>query len=144
MIRVLLDTNIYDRLAADQAITSAIAEKIADGTLEVVVSPIIVGELKESQFQGVPGFFPITHITEAVAIVGYAIVGLARPSDGVMYNAHRGDSRKAKDAIIAETAESDCDMLVSEDKRCRSRLNKHAKKCKAVDYQQFIEWLSTL
>jgi hypothetical protein len=105
--------------------------------LEVVVSPIIVGELKESHFQGIPKFFPITCITEAVAIADYAIAGLARTSNGDIYNSHRSDSKKSKDAIIAETADSDCDIFVSEDNRCRSRLNKHADKCKAFDYTQF-------
>lgn len=144
MIRVLLDTNIYDKLAVDRATINTIAEKIAQGVLEVVVSPIIMGELKESHFQGMPTFFPVTNIPEGVAVVGYAIVGLARPSEGVVYNAHRGDSKKAKDAIIAETADSDCDLLVSEDNRCRTRLNTHAKKCKAVNFQYFKELLRTL
>lgn len=144
MVRVVFDSNIYDKLAADPETIGTIAEKIATGTLVVMVSPIIVDELRESQFGGVPQFFPIQQITEAIAVAGYAIAGLARPSDGVMYEAHRGTSKKSKDAIVAETAESDCDMLVSEDRRCRDRLNRHAKKCKALDYAQFKQWLGTL
>ncbi len=141
MICVLLDSNIYDKLAVDPEMIAIMNKKIAEGRLIVIVSPIIMDELKKSKFGGVPDFFPFTSIPEAVAAADYARADKARVGDGFTYEAHRGDSNKAKDAIIAETADSNCDIFVSEDKRCRVRLDKHAKHCKALDYEQFKRWL---
>ena len=142
MVRVLLDGNIYNHLEVDKAARIRIAEMIAGGAIDVVASPIIVDELRESPFKGVPDFFPVTRITEAVFVVGIAVVGLARVGDGKIFNAHRGKSKKTKDAIIADTADRDCEIFVSEDRRCRERLKQAGKKCLALSYADFKEWLA--
>ena len=144
MIRILLDSNIYNCLEADEATRIRILEMITNETIEIVVSPVIVDELRESPFRDVPNFFPITRITESVFVVGIARVGLARVGKGQTFNAHRGESKKSKDAIIADTADTDCEILVSEDKRCRERLNKVGKKCKALSYAEFKKWLQKM
>lgn len=136
----MFDSHIYDSLAADPETRLGVARKIALGHFQVVASPIVVDELNDSPFKRAPDFFPVVHVTEAVAVVGYARVGLARLGIGKVYEAHRGQSQKSKDAIIAETAESDCGLFVSNDKRCRERLRKIAIKCRVMDYAEFKEW----
>lgn len=142
MVRVLLDSNIYNCVEAENTTRIRIAEMIASGTIEVVASPVIVNELRDSPFGDVPDFFPVKRITEAVFVVGIAVVGLARVGDGKIFNAHRGESTKTKDAIIADTADKDCEIFVSEDKRCRERLKQAGKRCSALSYADFKEWLT--
>lgn len=142
MTRVLLDGNIYDKLKADETTRRLIYEKIVAGILVVIASPIVVDELNESPFNGLPDFFPVKQITEAIAVAGYARAGLARVSNGEVYDAHRGTSKKSKDAIIAETANVDCDVFVSEDQRCRKRLKEVEPKCLVLSYDEYKEWLN--
>lgn len=142
MTRVLLDTMIYDRLALDHAVRRLVRERIASVAITVVVSPIVLFELKDSSFKGIPDFFPVEVIADAVAIAGHAVAGLVRPGEGKVFAAHLGYSKKSKDAIIAETASSDCDVFVSDDNRCRKRLRRIQTSCKVFNYDEFVEWLT--
>ncbi len=103
MVRVLLDSNIYNILEVEEFTRNRIAELISNGNIEVVALPVIVDELRESAFGDVPNFFPITRITKTVFVVGIAVVGLARVGKGKIFDAHRGDSKKTKDAIVSDT-----------------------------------------
>ena len=137
MTRVLLDTMIYDKLATDHTTRQLVSKKISSRAIAVVVSPIVLFELKDSSFEGVPDFFPVDIIAEAVTIAGHAVPGLVRPGDGKVFAAHLGKSKKSKDAIIADTASSDCDVFVSEDNRCRKRLREIQTRCQVFTYDEF-------
>ena len=142
MIRVMLDSHIYDALDADVEMQISIASKVGLNSIEIIVSPTIIHEMSKSPFRGVPDFFPVVQVSEAVAICGHAIVGLCRISEGMIYKAHLGKSKKARDAMITETAEFDCGIFVSDDKRCRERFKRVATNCKAMDFNDFKKWLS--
>jgi hypothetical protein len=141
MTRVLLDGNIYDKLEADPPTRELIAELVRDGALSILATPVVVDELREGPFQGVPEWFPVSVECEAVCVIGYARLGMAMISNGHIYDRHRGTSRKFPDAIIAESAHAMADILVSEDRRCRKRLADCSDRCRPMCYAEFCDWL---
>lgn len=140
MYSIVLDTNIYDSLAKDQKVREQIEKLVSESKLEVLVTPTINAELEASHFGGVPNFFPVRHISEAMILLGCTKFGLHRLGDGKMFEAHRGRSKQIKDALIAEAVQSDCNTFVSEDDRCRKRLKRLGDKC-CFSYSEFVTWL---
>ena len=141
MNKVVLDTNIYDILATDTDRCELLRELILNGAVEVLVSPVVHDQLEASPFKGLPTMFPVRLVSEAVAIVGVAKVGLARIGAGEVFTRHRGESSQYEDAIIADTAHSDADIFVSEDNRCRKRLKEISVDLKCLNYEEFSAWL---
>jgi hypothetical protein len=144
MKTVLLDCNIYDKLAQDEKQRERVAELIVSGALAVIATPILVDELAASPFGGLPDWFPVAVEPENVAVVGFAGVGMARIGDGEVYLEHRGSSNKIKDGILADSADALADILVSEDERCRKRLAAISSTCECMSYADFCGWLDAL
>ena len=59
---------------------------------------------------------------------------------GDVLNAHRGESKKTKDARIADSADALAEVFVSEDSRCRKRLAEFSQRCRAMSYTDFRSW----
>ena len=142
--KILLDGNIYNKLSSDAGARENLAELTEAGAIEVIVTPVVRGELSESPFGGVPNWFRVSHKAEAAAVVGECIVGEAILSDGAVYSAHRGASKKIRDGIIAQSAHKLADVFVSEDNRCRKRFQQIKGTCTAMDYSEFLIWMRSL
>ena len=142
MIRVLLDTNIYDRLSQDTACQNTLQKLTQSGHLEILVSPTIHAELCASPFKGVPRFFPVCYIGESVLVAGGQVGD--RCGKGKVLHEHLGVSRKTKDAFIADVAAMDADYLVTEDNRLRKRLNLIQHLCEAIDFTAFVRLLNMM
>ena len=143
MVIIVFDSNIYDKLAQDEATRETVKRRISESEIEVHVPRTVEDELQESPFRGVPDFFAVKLTSDAVFILGYSKLGYARLGDGKVYNSHRGASQKVKDAVIADTANTDCDVFVTEDNRCRDRLKASNPSCLCLSYDAFKEWLAT-
>lgn len=144
MITVLFDCHIYDKLAVDRATCEAIRSLVDQRTIRVVATPMVLDELRRSPFGGVPDWFPVEIEPESVTVLGFAPLGKTRLGEGDVCTEHRGSSKKIPDAIIADSASSLADILVSEDRRCRDRLKKISTRCKGLDYREFCEWIKKL
>jgi len=140
MKTILLDSNVYDKLNNDVS-RDLISKFIRSQKIKVVAPQIVLDEMKNSPFKGIPDFFPVEVIPDGVAVAGLARAGTAIVSEGKVFKKHLGDSKKSKDAIISETAKNFSDVFVSEDNRCRKRLYKISKTTQCFDYQQFIKWV---
>lgn len=140
---VLLDGNIYNLLYQDAETRARIVRLVADGNLSIIATPVLVDELTKSPF-GVPNWFPITVKPEAIFVVGYARIGMARLGGGEVYTQHLHRSKKIPDAILAESADSLADIFVSQDTRCRNRFGKISQSCQALTYDQFKTHLLNL
>src|SRR5665213_2865173 len=138
---VLLDGNIYDRLAADLQVRLRLGRLIGLGIVRVIATPVLVDELAASPFKGFPDWFPVEVEAESVFVWGHARWGMARYSEGQTYTEHRGQSNKIVDAIIADSANSLADVLVSDDRRCRTRLASLGGQCSVMNFEQFRAWL---
>ena len=140
---IILDGNIYDALAVDSQTRDAVAGLVRRGLVRVIATPVLVRELSQSPFKGVPDWFPVERESEGVAVLGHWPLGMARLGDGQVYNSHRGGSNKIADAIIADSAASLADVLVSNDQRCRKRLAELNTGCVAFTFEEFREWLQS-
>lgn len=141
MSRVLLDSNIYDKLEHDEEARKKLAAAVDHCQIKVIATPVVADEMRQSPFCGFPDFFPISIEAEAVAVIGHACLGMARLGPGDVYTAHRGSSNNTKDAIIADSADKLADLFVSEDSRCRKRLSQVSTCCQAMSYDYFRAWL---
>ena len=137
----LLDGNVYNLLEVEPLVCTLIGKLTERRVLAVVASPVLVLELKNSPYGGIPNWFPVKVEPEGIAIGGLARAGMARSSKGVMFRNHRGASQKGFDAIIAHSAHAMRAVLVSEDRRCRERLTQLAGAQSAITYQEFKTWL---
>lgn len=142
MKKVLLDSNIYNRLQRDPPTIETLRTACDAGDVQVIVTPKIVAELSDGPFGGVPDWFHTELIAESVMVVDHSFIGWCYLGSGEVYERHRGNSNKVPDAIIADTADSSADILVSEDRRCRERLRQISNRCKVFTYREFSAWLA--
>lgn len=138
---VLLDTNIYDCLGRDADTRERLVTLVAADRVHVVVTPKIRDELAAGPFEGIPDWFPVQRILKSVAVVDHWHVGEAMMGDGRVYTAHRGESNKVADAIIADSASTYAGVLVSNDKRLRKRFATVSACCVVLDFDEFRVWL---
>src|SRR3989442_15729641 len=59
MMRVLLDANVYDALGQDADARSMIRKLIDRGVLHVIATPMVLDELRDSPFGGLPDWFSV-------------------------------------------------------------------------------------
>lgn len=144
MQTVMLDGNVFDKLVPDDGTRFLIRAACEKKLVRVVISPVVMKELECSPFGGIPDFFPVDVIVESVAVAGLAIAGLARPGNGEIFSSHLGTSNKGGDAVIADSASSYADVFVSEDKRCRTRLQQICPSCKCLAYEEFRIWIANV
>jgi len=143
MITVLLDSNVYDKLQGDEDARRQLATLVKDGKVRVIAPRVVVDELAASPFGGIPDFFEVEEVPDGVAVAGIAKAGAVVVSKGETFSRHLGNSKKGKDAVIAETAVNQAKILVSEDSRCRERLRSIGNKTESYDFEQFKDWLRT-
>ncbi|CAE6799965.1 hypothetical protein R69619_05149 [Paraburkholderia nemoris] len=141
MITIVLDTNIYDKLDADQAMVEQINQPIADKVIDKLMPRHVAEELRQRP-AGIPELFTMTYTDHAVARAGITCAGDYLGS-GEVFDDHRGDSQKAADAYIADVASMIADWFVSEDIRCIRRFPANMR-CTPMRYQQFHERLTAL
>ena len=143
MMKIIFDTNIYDKIELDEAIKSRVSSLVCSNRLCVIATPKVIDELRQGPFRGLPDWFPICYEPESVAVCGHARSGMARLGDGRDYTEHRGGSNNIADAIISDSAAAMADILVSEDQRLVKRFNDLRTHCIAMRYATFREWLFT-
>jgi rRNA-processing protein FCF1 len=143
MKTAIFDTNVYDLLAKDQSTAAIIRSAVESGRLKVIVPRVVAEELQASPFYGVPPLFPIEHLGNTVAHCGLFACG-DRLGQGHVFNAHRGTSNKINDALVADVGDWNSDIVVSQDKRLRKRLNTQSIRCVAISYLEFKEFLTAL
>lgn len=130
---------IYDLLVEHQSISKRVDSLCRERKILVLVTPTIAKQLKASPFRGVPDIFPVKYIGESVLLSGGSVGD--RVGKGVLYKAHMGNSIQFEDALIADTADCDADLLVSNDKRLKNRMEALARRCKVLTFEGFQSWL---
>ena len=142
-MKFILDTNIYDKLATNLDIQAEIKDLIDNGFLKIIVTRTVAEKTLKSPFQGIPKFFPIEYKGNTVSRSGLMCAGDSLGS-GEVFNKHKGESKKTKDALIADASDLNADYLVSEDNRLKRRMSKASNNCETLSYTDFIAKLKTL
>ena len=146
MPRLVLDSNVFDELERDERTRTRLARLAAAGTVEVIVPYTVQQELAAGPLQGVPKWFPITLEHDSVTVLPF-VLGTSRLGSGETYRTHLGESRThMNDAKITDAASTYyADVLVSQDRRCRSRAAKTlGPKCQCLDYAGLVGWIENL
>ena len=142
MKNIVLDSNIFDLIDSDNGMKSCIAALVAGKKIKIIVPANVTRELTNSPYNGVPNWFPCEEIADSVFILDHTPLGEGRLGSGEVFNRHRGKSKKTSDAVIADTAATDADIFISNDKRARNRLKKIKSSCEAYDFDEFRTFLS--
>jgi predicted nucleic acid-binding protein len=124
MIRIMLDSNVHDEVIAVPGFVDRMRVAIATGHIEIVTTHIQKDELaripdpfKRVATLDVPG----TITSTAGAVWGVSRWDQARYGEGtsdIKYtDIFKGNSRDIEDALIAITAASEADVLVTQEKK---------------------------
>lgn len=141
MNKIVFDCNIFDEISKDESVKNKIHLLVERGIIEVIIPRTVRDELIDSPFMGVPNWFPITAIGDSVFIADRSPVDSARLGSGIVFKKHLGSSSKISDAVIADTADTDATIFVSNDNRCRKRLSKISNGCTAHNFTMFKDFL---
>lgn len=98
-MKIILDTNIYDFLAADSATRDLVKGMVDSGLLTVIVTRTVAEELFRSPFEGIPSFFKTEYQGNTVGRCGIMCAGDSL-GPGEVFDAHLGNSKKVNDALI--------------------------------------------
>ena len=143
MRRIVLDTNIFDKLEVDDKTLTFLNELSSNEVVEVVVPYVVLAELQDSRHRGIPDWVHATPVLDSVSVLpfklGTSALGVAKT-----YGDHLGESEKRSDAKIADAANAYAEVFVSEDNRCRKRAITAAPNCLSIDYDGFRAWLERL
>ena len=137
MITLLLDSNIWDKLADNRMAREKINAMCSLGTLKVVVPTTLKQELLNSPFKDIPDWFLISEVNDSISILNHSRLGEANLGNGEAYRDHLGESQKVSDAVLADLAHSEGAIFVSEDKRARKRFAEFAGSKSSLDFVAF-------
>ena len=142
MKKIIFDANSYDQLAAHPETIEIVRHCVEENKIIILITRTIMDELKTSPFKGVPDWFFVQQIPESVFLLDECYLDDAMLGDGEVYEQHKGTSMQFKDALIADVANSDCDLLITDDRRCKKRLNEFSQKCRAMSFIEFKKMLN--
>lgn len=134
MTKLVLDTNIWNKLDLDAEARERMRHLCESGKLEIIVPDTVEQELAGSPFRGIRDWFPVSDIPDSVFILDHSRLDHARLGEGKMFTAHRGKKKRVKDSVIVDTADTDADVFVSEDRRARRQYAKLRSDGRAMDY----------
>lgn len=139
MTKVVLDSNVWDKLALSTEAQNRILSLCNDRRMEILVPDTLHQELMSSPFKGIPDWFPIRIITDSVFVLNQSWLNHARLGEGKVYKQHLGESSQRKDAIIVDTTDTDADFFVSEDIRARTRYAALRGSEKSMNFREFCK-----
>jgi hypothetical protein len=137
MDKILLDSNIWNVLADDEAARARIVGLVAAGSMRVLVPDTLDREMQNSPWKGIPDWFPTEKVSDAPFVLGHSRLGRARFGSEATYSRHKGQSRKISDAVLASVASMDGAILVTEDRRAQRRFADIAGESRSIDYRRF-------
>ena len=148
-MRVMLDSNVHDLVVADQAVLTAVKQRIADGLLTLVSTHVQRDELSLAPEPKREALLAVYGIAEKVSTAG-AVWDVSKwdesswGSDAVKASivAHMaGNAKHAEDALIAATAADEADVFVTNETRLASRIKRAGFAIKVWTWSEFADWL---
>jgi hypothetical protein len=130
--RIMLDSNVHDLIVADQQLKEAVLKRIADGRLKLIGSHVQRDELslaplpKRNELLAIYELSDVAQTTGAVWDVSrwdqstYGSDEVNTLIDALMC----GNPKHAEDALIAATAAGEADLLVTNETRLASKIQR--------------------
>lgn len=146
-MKVMLDTNVYDRIVETPGMTERLNELSAEGKLAILCTHVQEDELsriRDPERRQQVFRIRTARVVTSGAVVGVSKVGLSSfgdcSSSGVSIGAvRRRFGRHAKDALIGATAAQHADVLVTEDRPFRNRMRSLGASCEVWDFEDLKE-----
>lgn len=129
-MRVMLDTNIFDRLAQDDEVVSELENR---RDLRLIIS-----EIQLRQLAAIPDEDRRTRYLELASRLCATVSAAAvKPGSSVPAPSHNELDRHEPDRLIAAAASARCDLLVTEDKGLLEYAS--AAGLRAMDWKHFVD-----
>jgi len=150
-LRIMLDSMIYDEIVAKEGFSRLLEDVVKCGHVVILNTHIqddqlseIRKECKREAVAKVPGH----KIPTSAAIWGVSKWDEACWGDGAgdikISDVQRGNPKHSEDALIAVTAASHADVLVTHDTRFSSRVGATNSKLKVWNFQEFCSFINSL
>ncbi len=145
--KLMLDTNIYDRIIARRGFTDRLNQAVVAGHIEILRTHIQDDEIaripnaaKQAEMRKVR----VRKIPTSGAAWGMSRWGEARwgGSGAVKFSdITKGNPIHAEDALIAMTAEVEADVLVTEDRAMETRVREKSKRLEVWRFDQLVTFV---
>ncbi|NEU97504.1 hypothetical protein [Bradyrhizobium uaiense] len=148
-MKIVLDSNVHDLVVDDQVALSAMQRRVAEGRLTLVSTHVQRDELSRAPEPRRAALLAICGMVEKVSTSG-AVWDVSNwdesswGSDSVNASivAHMaGNTKHAEDALIAATAADEADVLVTNDARLASKIQRAKISVKVWSWSEFVAWL---
>jgi hypothetical protein len=124
-IRAMCDTMIFDKIVADADVLARLNDQ---GCPVTVISTHVqddeLAAIGDESKRAAVARVPRENVPTADFVAGFSRLGMARLGEGEVYEQVRGEVKSPKhsrDGIIAGTAKTDADVLVTDDHRLARR-----------------------
>jgi hypothetical protein len=131
-MRIMLDSNVHDLIVADQAALCAIKRRLADGRLTLVSKHVQRDELSLAPEPKREALLAIYGLAEHVSTAG-AVWDVFKWDESIwatdevsasIVTMMAGNQSHAEDALIAATAAGEADVLVTNEARLASKMQR--------------------
>ena len=145
-MRIMLDSNVHDLIAADQAVLGALRKCIDEGRLKLISTHVQRDELSRTSEPKRTALMAMYGLTEGVSTTG-AVWDVSRwdecswASDEVSASIRAlmaGNPKHAEDALIAATAACEADVLVTNETRLASKVQRAGLSVKIWSWGEFV------
>jgi len=145
----MLDSNVHDLIAADQAVMDAILKRIQDGRLRLVSTHIQRDELSRAPKLKRTALLAIYGLAEKISTTG-AVWDVSSwdecswgtdEASAAIAALMAGNHKHAEDALIAATAGECADALVTNEARLASKIRRAGFSGDVWTWDQFVAWL---
>lgn len=147
----MLDTNIFDKIIGNEGLKTRIMELKNKGQVAILTTHIQIDELSATSdvVKRERLLEWANEICEFIPTMGFVLdvsrVGMARLSDGEgIERIRQGNSRRTQDALIAATASSDANFLVTEDHSFATRVQKNLTNVQVLNFSKFVRKLNVI
>jgi len=148
MLRVMLDTNIFDRIIEVPGLAGHLRSLTSSGRLDIVVTHVQEDELariRDTEKRWAIQQVPRRSVPTAVFVLDVSRLGQARLGEGheggLEYDTLRGENpKRVRDAVIALTAAAEAEeveVFVTEDDGLARRVRAKAKTLKVWNFPEF-------
>ena len=138
MKTILLDSNVFDKLADDPDSRALLCRLCEEGHARLLISRTVRDELSLSPHKDLLALLPIEVVGNAAPIAGVMCAG-DYLGDAEHFFQHKGASNKVSDAQVATAAQFHADWLVSDDNRLRHRQRRLSTLVETLSYGEFME-----